>query len=102
MVESIHFANVIMKTHLVLLLLFAHSANAFIPVVVNRNPKLFGPGPLARRPSGLGAKPPLQGLVICAAQGLTLAIGGGFIYSYFFGYPRLRMIEQYYKENPPR
>jgi hypothetical protein len=70
--------------------------------IVNRNPKLFGPGPLARRPSGLGAKPPLQGLVICAAQGLTLAIGGGFIYSYFFGYPRLRMIEQYYKENPPR
>ncbi len=30
-----------MKTHLVLLLLFAHSANAFIPVVVNRGTQLF-------------------------------------------------------------
>lgn len=34
-------ANVIMKTHLVLLLLFAHSANAFIPVVVNRGTQLL-------------------------------------------------------------
>lgn len=70
--------------------------------LVNRNPKLFGPGPLARRPAGLGAKPPLQGLVICAAQALVFGIAGGLVYSSFFGYPRLRMIEQYYKENPPR
>ena len=69
---------------------------------MNRNYKLFGPGPLARRPSGLGAKPPLQGLVIVAAQGLAIAIGGGLVYSTFYGYPRLKKIEQYYQENPPR
>jgi len=70
--------------------------------IVNKNYKLFGPGPLARRPSGLGAKPPLQGLVMVAAQGLAIAIAGGLAYSTFVGYPKLRKIEEYYKENPPR
>lgn len=70
--------------------------------LVNRNPKLYGPGPLARRPGGLGAKPPLQGLVMVAAQALVFAIGGGLAYSTFVGYPRLRKVEEYYKENPPR
>lgn len=70
--------------------------------IVNRNPKLFGPGPLARRPGGLGAKPPLQGLVIVAAQGLAIAITGGMCYRFFIGNPKLNMIEEYYKEHPPR
>lgn len=70
--------------------------------LVNRNYKLYGPGPLARRPGGLGAKPPLQGLVTVAAQGLAIAIAGGLAYRYFIGNPKLRKIEEYYKENPPR
>ena len=82
--------------------IISHSLQINMDRIVNRNPKLFGPGPLARRPSGLGAKPPLQGLVMVAAQGIGIAVAGGFCYSYFFGYPRLRMIEQYYRDHPPR
>lgn len=70
--------------------------------IVNKNPRLFGPGPLARRPSGLGARPPLQGLVICAAQGLAFALAGGLFYNSYYGNPGLKAIEDYYKENPPR
>lgn len=70
--------------------------------VVNRNPALFGPGPLARRPAGIGARPPLQGLVICAAQGLAVALAGGFVYKVSMGDPGIKAIDDYYKENPPK
>ena len=70
--------------------------------IVNRNYRLYGPGPLARMPGGLGAKPPLQGLVICAGQALAFALAGGFAYKIFYGNPRIRKIEEYYKEHPPR
>lgn len=70
--------------------------------IVNRNTRLFGPGPLARKPVGLGARPPLQGLVMCAAQGLAVAIAVGITYNVTIGNPGIRKIEEYYKENPPR
>jgi hypothetical protein len=71
-------------------------------VVINYNKQLFGPGPLARRPTGLGARDPLQGLVICATQGIAIGLTGGFVYRYFIGDPAIQQIEDYYKENPPR
>lgn len=70
--------------------------------IVNRNKLLYGPGPLGRKPFGLGAKPPLQGLVICACQAIVFGLVGGFGYNYFLGNPGLKKIEDYYKENPTR
>ena len=70
--------------------------------IVNQNKYLYGPGPLARRPSGLGARPPLQGLVICACQGLAVGLAGGLFYNVFIGNPGIKSIEDYYKENPTR
>ena len=70
--------------------------------IINRNKVLFGPGPLARRATGLGARPPLQGLVICAAQGLGVALVAGFGYTFFIGNPGIKQIDDYYKENPTR
>ena len=69
---------------------------------MNKNRYLYGPGPLARKPIGLGARPPLQGLVICACQALVLGLAGGFTYNIFMGNPALKKIEDYYKENPTR
>jgi hypothetical protein len=71
--------------------------------LVNRNPELFGPGPLARRPAGgIGAMPPLRGLIVCASQGMAVALLGGLAYNVLIGNPELKKIEDYYKENPPR
>jgi hypothetical protein len=53
-------------------------------------------------PSGIGAMDPLKGLVTCAAQGLAVALAGGFFYKFFIGDPGIQKIEDYYKENPPR
>jgi hypothetical protein len=70
--------------------------------LINRNPHLYGPGPVARMPSGIGAMDPLKGLVTCAAQGLAVGLAGGFFYKFFIGDPGIQKIEDYYKENPPR
>jgi len=70
--------------------------------IVNRNKSLYGPGPLARRAFGLGARPPLQGLILCACQGLAFSIAGGMVYKVFIGDPGIQMVEDYYKENPPK
>lgn len=72
--------------------------------LINRNPELFGPGPLARRPAAgsIGAMPPLKGLVTCASGGLAFALVGGFGYKFLIGDPETRKIEEYYRENPPR
>jgi hypothetical protein len=70
--------------------------------IINRNKKLYGPGPLGRRPTGLGARPPLQGLVICATQGIAAGLLGGFGYNFLFGDPLVNYIEDYYKEHPSR
>ncbi|KAL7539692.1 hypothetical protein ACHAXR_009500 [Thalassiosira sp. AJA248-18] len=71
--------------------------------LINRNPELYGPGPVARRPDGgIGAMPPLRGLVVCASQGLAISLVGGLAYNVIYGNPGIQMIEDYYKENPPR
>merc|ERR1711862_223747 len=70
--------------------------------LVNRNPLLYGPGPVSRHASGIGSMPPLKGLVVCAGQGLVVALAGGLFYNVFFGDPMLKQVEAYYEENPPR
>jgi hypothetical protein len=70
--------------------------------MINRNPALYGPGPLARRMPGIGAKPPLQGLVTVAMQGIVLGIAGAFAYKWTIGDPMIKDIEKYYQENPSR
>jgi hypothetical protein len=74
-----------------------------MPGVVNRNPLLYGPGPLARKHAGgIGAGPPLRGLIICASQGIAFGLAGGLFYNVFIGNPGIKAIEDYYKENPTR
>eukprot|EP00559_Dactyliosolen_fragilissimus_P005184 CAMPEP_0184860250 /NCGR_PEP_ID=MMETSP0580-20130426/5176_1 /TAXON_ID=1118495 /ORGANISM="Dactyliosolen fragilissimus" /LENGTH=73 /DNA_ID=CAMNT_0027357289 /DNA_START=473 /DNA_END=694 /DNA_ORIENTATION=+ len=70
--------------------------------VINKNRFLYGPGPLARKGPGLAARPPLQGLVICACQALVISLAGGFAYNVFLGNPAIKKIEDYYKENPTK
>jgi hypothetical protein len=71
--------------------------------VINKNKWLYGPGPLARRPTGgIAAMPPLRGLVTCAAYGMAVSLAGGFGYLVFYGNPATKQIEDYYKENPTR
>lgn len=71
--------------------------------LINRNPHLYGPGPVARVPtSGIGAMDPLKGLVTCAAQGLGVGLAGAFFYKFAIGDPGIQKVEDYYKENPPR
>ena len=72
--------------------------------LINRNPYLFGPGPVARRPAegSIGAMPPLRGLVVCASQGLAVGLVGGIAYNVFLGNPQIAKVEAYYEENPPR
>ena len=76
--------------------------------IINRNPYLYGPGPVRRvaPASGFmtsyGRMPPLQGFSMAAIHGMIFAIGGVMIFKYGFGDPQIRAIEDYYKENPPR
>ena len=76
--------------------------------IINRNPYLYGPGPVRRvaPASGFmtsyGRMPPLQGFSMAAIHGMIFALGGVMIFKYGFGDPQIRAIEDYYKENPPR
>mgnify|MGYP003390216125 CR=1 FL=1 len=74
--------------------------------IINRNPYLYGPGPIRRVPSGLasyyGRLPPLQGFSMAAAHGVVFALAGALIWKYTYGNPAIKKIEDYYKENPPR
>eukprot|EP00560_Eucampia_antarctica_P007612 CAMPEP_0197827046 /NCGR_PEP_ID=MMETSP1437-20131217/3922_1 /TAXON_ID=49252 ORGANISM="Eucampia antarctica, Strain CCMP1452" /NCGR_SAMPLE_ID=MMETSP1437 /ASSEMBLY_ACC=CAM_ASM_001096 /LENGTH=73 /DNA_ID=CAMNT_0043427755 /DNA_START=75 /DNA_END=296 /DNA_ORIENTATION=+ len=70
--------------------------------VVNKNPYLFGPGPVRRMPTGLGARPPLQAFKICAFQAMGVALIGGFAYNFIIGNDTVKKIEKYYDENPVR
>ena len=75
--------------------------------IINRNPYLFGPGPVRRVPttgfmSMYGKMPPVQGFSLAAIHGCIFAVGGALIFKYGFGDPEIKAIEDYYKENPPR
>jgi len=71
--------------------------------IVNKNKWLFGPGPLGRRAvSGIGAMPPLKGLVTCAVQAGVVGLAGGLGYLVLIGNPGVKSIDDYYKENPTR
>jgi hypothetical protein len=76
--------------------------------IINRNPYLFGPGPVRRVPPASGfmrsyaRMPPVQGFSMAAIHGCIFALAGALIFKYGFGDPQIRAIEDYYKENPPR
>jgi hypothetical protein len=75
--------------------------------IINRNPYLFGPGPIKRIPSRpgfgyFGRLPPLAGFSQAAAIGVGIALAGSFTFKWVFGDPQIRAIEEYYRENPPR
>jgi len=74
--------------------------------IINRNPYLYGPGPVRRTPTGMmsffGKAPPLNGFSMAAGAGVVLALAASIGFKVFFGDPQIKAIEEYYKENPPR
>jgi hypothetical protein len=71
--------------------------------IVNKDPRLYGPGPVRRvSPSYYGKMAPLKGFAMCATHGIALGIVGGLFYKFFLGDPETRSIEEYYRENPPK
>jgi hypothetical protein len=65
--------------------------------IVNRNPSLYGPGPVARRMGGLGSRKPLHSLVAIASQGIVLSISLAFAWKYTFGVKEIKVFEDYYQ-----
>lgn len=74
--------------------------------IINRNPYLYGPGPIKRVPKGAftsyGRMPPVQGFALAAAHGVVFALAGSIAWKVFYGDHEIKAIEDYYKENPPR
>lgn len=74
--------------------------------IINRNPELFGPGPVKRIPKGVftmySRMPPVQGFTMAAGHAVVLGLIGSFAFKWTIGDPQIREIEEYYKENPPR
>jgi len=74
--------------------------------LINRNPYLYGPGPVKRVPTGFltqyGRMTPLRGFSMAALHGVAIALTGSFAFKFFFGDPQIKAIEDYYRENPPR
>lgn len=74
--------------------------------IINRNPYLYGPGPIRRVPKGpmsyYGRLPPLKGFSMAAIHGVAFALTGSFLFKFFVGDPQIKAIEDYYRENPPR
>ena len=74
--------------------------------LINKNPYLYGPGPVRRVPKGMfsyyGRLPPLQGFSAAALTGAAIAFTGSMVFKIFIGDPQIKAIEDYYKENPPR
>ena len=74
--------------------------------LINRNPYLYGPGPVKRVPSGPFAfyalASPVRGFSMAAIHGTIFALAGAMVFKVFVGDVQIKAIEDYYKENPPR
>ena len=74
--------------------------------LINRNPYLYGPGPVRRVPTGFTSSyanmPPVRGFSMAAIHGAAIALAGALIFKFGIGDPQIRQIEEYYRENPPR
>ena len=71
--------------------------------IVNKDPRLFGPGPVRRVPNTYYAKmSAVRGFSMCATHAIVLGIATGLVYKFTMGDPSTRTIEEYYKENPPK
>lgn len=71
--------------------------------IVNKDPRLYGPGPVRRVSTAYyGKMPPLRGFAMCATHGIALGLVGAMVYKVTMGDPTTNTIEAYYKENPPK
>lgn len=74
--------------------------------LINRNPYLYGPGPIKRVPSGMSSAyafmSPVRGFSMAATHGMIVALAGAMAFKLLVGDPQIKAIEDYYKENPPR
>mmetsp|Transcript_9817 Transcript_9817/g.12964 ORF Transcript_9817/g.12964 Transcript_9817/m.12964 type:complete len:87 (+) Transcript_9817:93-353(+) len=85
-----------------------HSSRALATAgrIINKNPYLFGPGPVKRKPSGTTAwfanQDPVTGFSWAASVGVGIAFAGSMAYKVLILDPQINAIETYYKENPPK
>ena len=71
--------------------------------IVNKDPRLYGPGPVRRISSTYyGRMPPLRGFATCATHAIAIGFAGAFAFKFFVADPQTRAIEEYYRENPPK
>ena len=74
--------------------------------IINYNRRLFGPGPVAYKPTGFRGfyanQPPLRGFAMCATHGLILGFSAAFYFKFMMADVDRKAIETYYRENPPR
>jgi len=71
--------------------------------IINKDRRLYGPGPVKRVPKHYYSKmPPLRGFSLCATHAMVLGFVGALSYKFFMADPDTRAIEEYYKENPPK
>jgi hypothetical protein len=71
--------------------------------IVNKDPRLFGPGPVRRvSPAYYGKMSALRGFAMCATHGIALGLAVALTYKFTMADPSTRTIEEYYRENPPK
>jgi len=66
----------------------------------NRNPRLYGPGPVFRAGKGPAAGAPLASLMKVAVQGAALGFVAAMAYKVTIKDPTQRAVDEYYKKNP--
>ena len=71
--------------------------------IINKDPRLYGPGPVRRIPNKYySAMPPLKGFATCATHAIAIGFAGALFFKFAMADPSTRAIEEYYKENPPK
>lgn len=85
-----------------------HSTRALATAgrIINKNPYLYGPGPVKRVPKGTTSwfanQDPVMGFSWGASVGVIGAIAGAYAFKVFVTDVQIKTIEDYYKENPPK
>merc|ERR1711862_297235 len=64
----------------------------------NRNPYLYGPGPVNRLGKKFARMPPLQGLVRCIAEATVIGCIGGYVWYVTVKEPWERGVKEYYED----
>jgi hypothetical protein len=82
---------------------FQQQFSGIMERIINKNPRLYGPGPVRRTPNMYYSRmPALRGFAMCATHAIAIGFATSCVYKFTMGDPSTRAIEEYYKENPPK